>query len=173
MTNQSINNLNELIELIIDDKIGYYIEQKSISSKIAYDGHTIYSKFKYFNNPITPTLINQHLSKEINLAISLKDTKAMVFEYSGKYREAFVSLLQHFFKKLNYNKIYITTLNNQKIVLYIEVNLENRADFVNLEKKIDKKLTERLDREWRVYPNFLRPDIGNLLILPREYIEWN
>ncbi len=172
MIDQSINNIDKLLELLTNNKDGYYIEQKSISSKEEVNGHTIYSKYKFFNKKITPTLLKQHLYKDINLAISLTNYKAMAFEYSGKYRDAFIMLLKYFFKEEGYNNLYITTLNNQKIVVYIEVNLKNRDDFIKLEKKINKKLSQKLTKEWRVIPNFLRPDIGNLLELPREYIEW-
>ena len=172
MISQSINDINELLELLTINTKGYYIEQKSISSKEEIDGHTIYSKFKYFNNNITPTLLKQHLSKDINLAITLNDYSAVAFEYSGKNRDAFISLIKHFFNQEGFENIYITTLNNQKIVVYIKLNLENREDFTTLLKKINKNLSDRLTKEWRVIPNFLRPDIGNLLELPREYIEW-
>jgi len=172
MISQSINDINELLELLTKDSSGYYIEQKSISSKEEIDGHTIYSKFKFYNNRVTPTLLKQHLSKDINLAITLKDYNAVAFEYSGKYRDAFVSLLKHFFEEEGYDNIYITTLDNQKIVLYIKLNLENREEFTTLLKKINKKLSDRLTKEWKIIPNFLRPDIGNLLHLPREYIKW-
>jgi len=171
MINQSTNSIAELLKLLTNNSSGYYIEQKSISSFKEIDGHTVYSKFKYYNKAITQILINQHLSKDINIAVALKNYDAIVYDYSGKHREAFISLLKYFFMQEGINNLYITTLNNQKIILYVRVNLKNREAFISLNKKIEKKLLDRLAKEWRVLPNFLRPDIGNLLQLPREYIK--
>ena len=173
MISQSINNLDELLELLIKDKSGYYIEQKSISSKEEIDGHTIYSKFKFFKSKITPILIEQHLRKDINLAISLKDSNAIVYEYSGKYKDAFTTLLKHYFEEENIRDIYIIDNNNQKIILYIPLTIEEKRVISDITKNIEKKLENKIPKEWRVLPNILRPEIGNLLILPREFIEWD
>jgi hypothetical protein len=172
MTSQSINNIQELLQLLTKDSKGYYIEQKSISSKEEIDGHTIYSKFKYYNKEITQTLLKQHLSKEINIALSLKNYSAVAYDYSGNNKEAFASLISYFYKQEGFNDIFITTLDNNKLTLYISLNLDNKEQFTKLINKIEKNLQDRLPKEWRVLPNFLRPDIGNLLQLPREFLRY-
>ena len=172
MTNQSINNIEELLEYLTKDSKGYYIEQPTIYSKENIDGHTIYSRYKYFNDKVDNNLLKRHLQKDINLAISLENIDAIVYEYCGVNQDAFYFLLQYYFKQKNFKNIFITTLDNSKMVVYVEVKMKNFDDFNNLVEEIDKNLTKKLDKEWRVLPDFKAPKIGNLLELPRELINF-
>ncbi len=171
MTSQSINSLDALLKKLISSADGYYIEQKSITKSINIDGETIYTRFKYFSGKITPILLNQHISKDINLAINLNRFDALVLEYSGKYREAFVSLVSYYLNKNDRDNIYITTQDNLKIVLYIELKENSLENFIKMKQKVTQNLQKRLEKEWRVLPNNLQPLIGTLLQLPREFIK--
>ncbi len=171
MTSQSINSIEELLQLIVDNSNGYYIKQKNISSFNNKDGHTIYSKFKYFDDSITKELLQEHLKNKITLAISLDSYKSMVFEYYGDRKEAFVALLKYFLNEEGIKNIFITNSDSSKITIFSTLFDNNTDFFVNLEKKIKKKLYDRLMEDWRVLPDSSRPKIGNLLTLPRELIK--
>jgi hypothetical protein len=170
MTNQSINSLEELLSLIISNSSSYYIEQNKITTIQECNGHKIHSRYKLFSGEITHTLLKQHLSKDINLAIPLNRDSAIVYDYRGKYQDAFVSLIKYFYSQEGINELFITTYENSKIVIYIPLNHKDNTQLSIIEKKIEKKLLDRLSKEWRVLPNNLRPEIGNLFILPRELI---
>jgi len=171
MIDLSTNNLMEFLQELTKTSNFYYIEQKSIASKEEVDGHTVYSHFKRVDKKITESLLQQHINKEINLAISIKNSSDFVFEYSGKYAYAFGALL---FKLASYEdieKIAILEYSLNKLVIYIAPNSKNITTNRDLAKKISKKLEEKLPLSWRVLPNDLRPNNGNLVILPREIIE--
>jgi len=170
MIDQSTKTIDELLLELTSNSNGYYIEQSSIATKVNISGHTTYSRFKYFSGKVTKILLEQHKSKIINLAIPLKGFGALVLEYSGKHQNAFVSLVSHFIKDYR-DKIYITTQNNFKITLYIKLKNSDLKSFLDVKKQIISNLESRLENEWLILPNSLNPDIGNILILPREVIE--
>jgi len=171
MTDLSTNTLMEFLQYLTKTSNFYYIEQKSIASKEEVDGHTVYSHFKRVDKKITESLLQQHINKEINLAISIKDSSSFVFEYSGKYAYAFGALL---FKLASYEdieKIAILEYSLNKLVIYVAPKGKNIAQSQELAKKISKKIEEKLPLAWRFLPNDLRPNNGNLIVLPREIIE--
>ena len=172
MTNQSTNLLFKLIKELTFGSESYYIGQKSIASIEEADGHTVYSHYKRYNAPISDELINQHINAEINLAISIKDKPIIIFEYSGKNVYAFGVLLYKLAKQESVKKVYILDYSIDKIVMMLEPKEENFKEIENLSKKISTKIEERLPLSWRVIPNKLRPDNGNLLQLPKEYIDF-
>ncbi len=171
MTNQSTNLLFKLIKELTSSSEFYYIKQKSIASIEEVDGHTVYSHYKRYNAPITNELINQHINTEINLAISIKDKPIIVFEYSGKNVYAFGVLLYKLSMQESIKKVEILDYSVDKIVVMLEPIEKNLAKIDNLAKKISNKIEERLPLSWKIFPDNLRPDNGNLLKLPKEYIE--
>ncbi len=171
MTNQSTNLLFKLIKELTSSSEFYYIKQKSIASIEEVDGHTVYSHYKRYNAPITNELINQHINTEINLAISIKDKPIIVFEYSGKNVYAFGVLLYKLAMQESIKKVEILDYSVDKIVVMLEPIEKNLAKIENLAKKISNKIEERLPLSWKIFPDNLRPDNGNLLKLPKEYIE--
>ncbi len=171
MTNQSTNSLFKLIKELSYGSEFYYIEKKSISSIEEIDGHTVYSHYKKYNAPITDELINQHINSEINLAISIKDKPIIAFEYSGKNVYAFGVLLYKLAQQNSIKKIEILDYTIDKIVIILEPIEKNLKEIEKLSKKISTKIEEHLPLSWKIFPNYLRPDNGNLLKLPKEYIE--
>ena len=171
MTDQSTNSLYRLIKELTSSSESYYIEQKSIASIEEVDGHTVYSHYKRYNSPITDELINQHINSEINLAISIKDKPIIVFEYSGKNVYAFGVLLYKLAQQESIKKVEILDYSGDEIVIMLEPIEQNLEEIENLSKKISTKIEEHLPLSWKILPNKLRPDNGNLLHLPREYID--
>ena len=170
MTDQSTNSLFKLIKELTASYEFYYIEQKSIASMEEVDGHTVYSHFKRYNTPISDELINQHINAEISLAISIKDKPISVFEYSGENVYAFGLLLYKLALQESIKKVEILDYNIDKIVLMLVPIEQNLEKIKNLSKNISSKIEEQLPLSWKILPNNLRPDNGNLLHLPKEYI---
>lgn len=165
MTNQSIN-IKTLLRRLTSESTHYYIEQKEIVTKITLNGRTLFSRYKRFEGKITPTLIEQHLHKEITLAIPINNN-IKVFKYAGKNIVAFASLLFYIAKEFSINNLVITNYSQEKItILYItEYNGNTNGSFLKKAKEI---LELKLPNEWKILPNSTLPEVGNLLELPRE-----
>ena len=171
MINQSTNSLFKLIKELTLGSEFYYVKQKSIASVEEVDGHIVYSHYKRYNSPITDELIKQHINAEITLAISIKGKPISVFEYSGKNVYAFGLLLYKLSQHENIKKIEILDYSSDKITILLDPIEQNIKIIENLLKNISEKIESKLPLSWRVSPNNLRPDNGNLLQLPKEYIE--
>jgi len=166
MTNQS-TNLNNLLKVLTENVDTYYIKQKKLASQEGSE-HIIFSYFKPIKGKITPTLLQQHIKKEITLAISVKNSNILVFEYRGEQGFAFGALLFRLLKDVN-AQAYIIKYSLDKLIIFIKPN--NGLNLTKLSKTLDQNLQTKLTKEWRIYPIKSRPNLGNLLILPREYIE--
>jgi len=172
MISQS-TNFKQLLEELTKDSSFYYIEKKRISSTENIDGHTVYSHFQRVNEPITPLLLKQHINREINLAISVKNSKSIIFEYSGEYAYAFGSLLFKLAHLENIKKIYIIEYSLSKLTIYLYPNSKTQSKSKEIAKKLSEQISAKLPYAWKVLPDEKRPDNGNLLILPRELITPN
>ena len=170
MINQSTNNLTKLLEELTKDSKFYYVEQKGISSCEELDGHTIYSHFKRINQPINSLLLKQHINKEQNIAISIKNRNFLLFEYSGEFAYAFGALLYKLAEHEGIDNIYIIEYSLDKLIICLAPKSIDFNTLVNIGNRISEKILLKLPLAWRVLPNSDRPDSGNLLILPREYI---
>jgi len=170
MINQSTNNLLKLLEELTTGSKFYYIEQEDISSCEELDGHIIYSHFKRIDEPINTLLLKQHINQEHNLAVSIKNSNFILFEYSGEFAYAFGVLLYKLAKREGIENIYITEYSLNKLVICLNVvNAENNSLSI-LATKISDAILMKLPLSWRILPNNNRSDNGNLLILPKEYI---
>ncbi len=168
MINQS-TNLEQLLLELTKDAQEYYIKQKSLGSFEELNGNRIYSRFKPYKGNITPTLLQQHLKKEITLAINLKKEDILLYEYRGNRVYAFGTL---FFKLLNKEliaKSHIIKYSEDMLLIYLK--FKNKEDVEHFKKQMQEALLVHLEKEWRVYPLKERPKLGNLMELPREYIE--
>ena len=170
MINQS-TNLEKLLKKLTKKSKFYYIEQKSIASKEEVNGHFVYSRFKKINSSINDTLLQQHLKKEINLAISVKNSNFLIFEYSGKEAFAFGALLYKLASFEDINDIEIINYGDNKLTILLEPKTEDRVELNRLAKDLSRKLELKVPISWRILPTNSKPDNGNLLILPREYVE--
>ena len=170
MISQS-TNLDKLLNKLIKNSSFYYIEQKSIASKEEVNGHTIYSRFKKIDSKINQTLLKQHLNKEINLAISVKNSNFIVFEYSGAEAFAFGVLLYKIASIEGISDINIINYSDDKLIILLHPNIKDKKRLKELANDISNKLELRVPISWKVLPIDEKPDNGNLLILPREYIK--
>ncbi len=164
-------NIKELINRLIEGSEGYYIEQESISSYEEIDGHGIYSRYKKFDGQISSELLEEHLNKNINLAISLKNKNFVIFEYYGKEAYAFGSLLYKFVSQDCTLEFDILNYNLDNLTIFIGSKERKGNDIKKISENLSKKLQNSLQKQWRVLPLNSRPEIGNLLLLPRELID--
>ncbi len=169
MINQSINSIESLLLDLTKESSSYYIKQKNLSSFVQKSGNIIYSHYKPYQGEITPTLIKQHLNKEITLAIDLKKDNILLYKYRGKRAYAFGVLFFKLISKDIVKKSHIIKYSDDTLLIYLE--LKNKELIEEFKEEIEKKLLFHLEKEWKVYPIEDRPKIGNLMELPREFIE--
>jgi len=166
MTNQYTNLLKLLRELTKDCQ-SYYIKHPTTLSKETLNGNTTYSKYKKYKGTITDNLLKQHINKEIDLAISIKDFKnVLVYNYKGKQLYAFKNLLTEIAKIENINKLIILEYSVNSLSIYID--LPQNYDINSLKTKIDNIIENKLPKEWIILPNPKKPHLSNLIYLPRE-----
>ena len=167
MIDQS-TNIYKLLKELTKDVSSYYIKQKDINNYEESNGHFVYSHFKPYNGTIDSTLLEQHLHKDITLAISVKNSNILFFDYRGKTAFAFGTLLTRLLDRDKFT-IYITEYSLDRLSLYIKP--KNIVDLDRLRVELESALESKLPKEWRVYPIKNSPNLGNLMILPREFIE--
>lgn len=166
MTNQSIN-IEDLLSRLTKESTHYFAEQKFISTISHINGRTLYSRYKKFNAPITTTLLQQHINKEITLAISIEKEEAIAFQYMGEHSYAFAILLLRIAQEFHLEEIFITSYDLHEIVLYIPKNSSHFEAFLQKSVTI---LEKQFPNQWLQLPQESRPEIGNILKLPREII---
>lgn len=169
MISQS-TSIEALLSRLTKESTSYYIEQKSIATRACVDGHTFYSRFKKYEGRVSQTLITQHIKKIITLAVPL-DTNSILFEYSGEHMIVFVNLLFRLAKEFGIDTLAITMYNFDKIIVYLSTIEYNSNTTLQFLEKVEKVLEEKLPDQWQILPKKNRPEIGNLLILPREVID--
>ena len=167
MINQS-TNIEELLLELTKNSSCYYLKQPTIVSINEYNGYYIYSHFLPVYKKIDRFLIKQHLNKELTLAISLKESDALVFEYRGEEAFAFGTLL---FRILKENKLKGKVLEYSLNKLLIYVSFANKKELKEKKELISAQIKKLLPQDWRVLPIESKPDLGNLLVLPREIID--
>jgi hypothetical protein len=167
MTSQS-TNIDRLLKELTKSVGSYYIKSKNLDNFEEEDGHIIFSHFKRFDKKITPTLLQQHLQKEITLAISVKNSNILLLDYRGEMGYAFGSLVYKILDKDSFS-IYIIEYSLDRVLLYIRPKIDINLD--SFREELEELLEAKMVKEWRVYPVKSRPNLGNLMILPREYIE--
>ncbi len=167
MIDQSTNIEKLLLELTKSVDC-YYIKQASLISSKNKNGHYVYSHFLPVRKKVDKTLIKQHLNKELTIAISLKNLNALVFEYRGKEAFAFGTLLFRILKE-NHLQGKILEYSFDKLLIFIE--FPNKRELKEKRVLLSAKIKDLIPQDWRILPIDSKPELGNLIILPREIIQ--
>ncbi len=150
----------------------YYIKRSSIVGKIEFDGRVFYPKFERIDEPLTPTVISQHLSREYTIAAPLFDadglTRLLLLEYKGEEPQRFYFLMRHLLESLGIaNYRFFHGKSSDKILAAIipETPLD-LTDADRTIRDISDKLATRLGRSWKHLPDATLPDDYQIVTLP-------
>ena len=153
----------------------YYIKRPSIVEKITFNNRTFYAKFEHIKEPLTPLLINQHLSKEYTIAVPLlKDNKTnyLILEYKGEEYKRFVHLVQHLFSTLNIDDYHIYQgKNEERIQVFIAVEGLSLEEADKRLALYSDALKEKMTKKWKMLPSVNLPEDYNIVTLPYTHIE--
>jgi len=167
-----INRFTNIIEFLKNLTLNssyYYLESNNLLPYTKGD-YTVYSRFKKVNKKIDIETLKKHINKDKTVAVFLKSKNYLVYEYFGKEPFAFGALLYKLSKENRAKSFEILDYNQEKLTVFIEFSLQKVDNIETIKKNIEKILEFHLNKSWRVIPNDLKPEIGNLIVLPREII---
>jgi hypothetical protein len=154
------------------DRSHYYIKRSSIVEKITFNNRTLYAKFERIDEPLTNTLLSQHLNRQYVIAASLlKDGKTdnIVLEYRGENPSQFYHTSKHLLSTLGIKTFhYYRGKKNTYLQLFISVDkLDlNKAD--DMVHKISDALESKITKKWKCFPDKSLPESYNIVTLPYQ-----
>jgi hypothetical protein len=172
-TNNSDNNRvleRELLSLI-ESVPHYYVKSSSIENIYSIDGRKFYSKYRLVDEKPNRIVLNQHLNRELNIAIPLMDSWISI-RYFGEYKKRFLYLLRRVVKRYDIEIETILTYRGVKggsldilIITSKGCNVQKLIDRID---KISLNLKSNLPKEWRVLPKKDLPKSYNIFPLPHK-----
>ena len=152
----------------------YYIKKNTILDKIKFNNRTFYSKFKYIDEPLTPLLLQQHLSKQYTIAIPLLKngyTDYLVLEYKGEEYKRFYHLTKHLFKTIKIDNYYIYEGRSEDTIqIFIYVNHFSIEEAEKKLKIYSDALEKKMVKRWKTLPSSKLPLSYNIITLPYKKI---
>jgi len=153
----------------------YYFEYKGkIVNKIVYKGRTFFDKYEKIDKSLTFQVMNEHSEGKIIVAHDLINRKRnivenIVFDYNGRDPEKFwnrASLMLREEGFLNFTAYHSKTKGH--LHLYIHKGHTTLNEGIQLAKTLSMKLSQKLPKQWRVFPTDELPTEFNILNLPYE-----
>ncbi len=151
----------------------YWIKRDKIVQKIEFKGKLFFDKYEKINEPLTRTVMNQHESREITVAHSLiserDKVENIVFDYNGRNPERFWHRAQLMLREEGFiNFTAYSTKTPGHLHLYVHKGHTALQEGYQLAKTLSMKLSQKLPREWKMFPNPDIPREFNILALPYE-----
>ena len=149
----------------------YWIKRDNIVSKIEYKGKTFFNKFERIDEPLNYSVIKEHEEGKITVAHSLilpsDKVENIVFDYNGRTPERFWHRAQLLLREEGY--INFTAYESKTpghLHLYIHKGHTTLNEAYQLANMLSMKLSQRLAKEWRMFPTMDMPKEFNILTLP-------
>jgi len=157
-----------LIKMI---KKPYFVKQDKIIQKIDHKGRVFFDKYEKVDKLLSLSVMNEHEQKKIFVAhplISPTDkVENIVFDYNGRDPEKFwhrCSLMLREEGFLNFTAYESKTPGH--LHLYIHKGHTTLQESYQIGQKLSAKLAQKLQKQWKMYPNADLPREFNILNLP-------
>ena len=149
----------------------YWIKRDNIVSKIEYKGRTFFNKFELINEPLSYQVMKDHDEGKITVAHSLilpgDKVENIVFDYNGRTPERFWHRAQLLLREEGYiNFTAYESKTSGHLHLYIHKGHTTLNEAYQLANMLSMKLSQRLAKEWRMFPTMDMPKEFNILTLP-------
>lgn len=159
-----------LIKMINDH---YWLKNDSIVQKIECNGKLFFDKYERVNQTLTNTIIKEHLEGKITVAHSLINrfdkVENIVFDYNGRNTERFWHRAQLLLREEGFiNFTAYKTKTEGHLHLYVHKGHTTLQEGCQIAKMLSMKLSQKLPREWRMFPSLELPREFNILALPYE-----
>lgn len=151
----------------------YFIKRDTIVNKIEYKGKTFYDKFERIDEPLNYKVIADHDSGKIVAAHSLINNfdkvENIVFDYNGRTPERFWHRAQLLLREEGFiNFTAYKTKTEGHLHLYLHKGHTTLNEAYQLANMLSAKLSQKLPKEWRMFPSLDMPREFNILSLPYE-----
>ncbi len=150
----------------------YYVKRRSIVEKITFNHRTFYAKFERIDEPLTDTVVSQHLNRQYTIAVGLLDQDRinnLVLEYRGEKPARFYHTSKHVLHALQIKDyIYYEGKNKNYLQLFIPVDTLTLTEADEVVQKISDELERRLTKEWKCFPDKSLPECYNIVTLPYQ-----
>lgn len=157
-----------LIKMLTDH---YYIKRDTIVNKIEFKGRTLFDKFERVNEPLNFKVIKDHDEGKIVAAHSLINkldkVENIVFDYNGRTPDRFWHRAQLLLREEGY--INFTAYESKTpghLHLYVHKGHTTLNEAHQLANMLSAKLSQKMLKEWRMFPNLDMPREFNILTLP-------
>ncbi|RUM56965.1 MAG: DUF1882 domain-containing protein [Nautilia sp.] len=164
------------INMIKMDKTHYFRYTGKIQNRISYKGRTFFDKYERVDKTLTFQVMNLHADGQEIIAHDLirKDMRGdyvenIVFDYNGRDPERFWHRAQLMLRDegfLNFTAYKSKTEGH--LHLYVHKGHTNLSEAYQVAKLLDQKLSQRLPKQWRMFPTQDLPREFNILNLPYE-----
>ena len=148
----------------------YWLKHPKIIEEIEFEGRTFFSKYELINEHLSDELIAKHHDHKITIATTIpKDADYLVIDYNGDEKALFfhkVSKLLHAQGLDEFAAYESKTASHLHLYIYCgNISAPQREE---LGKIISNKLEDKLQKQWRIYPNSGLPEAYNILNIPYE-----
>lgn len=157
--------------LIKIDTSHYWLKRDNIVQKIVHNGRTFFDKFERVDGKLTNQIMQEHLSGNITVAHSLinrfEKVENIVIDYNGINTERFWHRAQLLLREEGY--INFTAYESKTpghLHLYIHKGHTTLQEGYQIAKLLSMKLSQRMPREWKIFPSSDVPKEFNILTLP-------
>ena len=149
----------------------YYIKRDTIVNKIEYKGKIFFDKFEKINEPLTYNVMKEHEEGKAIIAHSLINAsdkvENIVFDYNGRTPDRFWHRAQLLLREEGFiNFTAYETKTPGHLHLYVHKGHTTLNEACMLANMLSTKLSQKLAKEWRMFPNQDMPKEFNILTLP-------
>lgn len=149
----------------------YWVKRDNIVNKIDHKGRIFFNKFEKIHEPLNFQVIKDHNEGKIIAAHSLisasDKVENIVFDYNGRTPERFWHRAQLLLREEGYiNFTAYETKTPGHLHLYVHKGHTTLNEGYQLASKLSMLLSQRLAKEWRVFPTLEVPRDFNILTLP-------
>jgi hypothetical protein len=159
--------------LIKMDTSAYWVKRDSVVQKIVHNGRTFFDKFEKVNETLSNQIIRDHEAGKITVAHSLINkfdkVENIVIDYNGRNTQRFWHRAQLLLREegfINFTAYESKTPGH--LHLYIHKGHTTLQEGYQIAKLISMKLSQKMPREWKVFPSNDIPKEFNILTLPYE-----
>lgn len=159
-----------LIKMLTDH---YWIKRDAIVQKIDFNGKVFFDKYERIDQTLTNSIIKDHLDGKITVAHSLINrfdkVENIVFDYNGRNTERFWHRAQLLLREEGFiNFTAYKSKTEGHLHLYVHKGHTTLQEGYQIAKMLSAKLSQKLPREWRMFPSQELPREFNILALPYD-----
>ncbi len=146
----------------------YWLKHPIIIEKISFEGRTFLSKYERIDEHLSDDLIQKHLDRKITIATTIpSDADYFVIDYNGSEKELFYHKAVKVLRSHGLNDFAAyASKTPSHLHLYVACGNISALKREELGKIISDKLEEKLQKQWRIFPNSALPEAYNILNLP-------